>query len=162
MNGLILSIISTVLILTGSIFTMNYYLIDLLSVISIISFLLGLVVSLYSSHINCKKVSKKVAFKMAFKNVLYSLIGFFIVYFVSFIRDPFLEIFGNGKLGFSCGQSFLVSLNTITSTIINYYSSIKTSCKVPQTEIDNNLKSLDKYLNKKPKKKKKTKIEIRD
>ena len=98
---------------------------------------------------------------MGLKNILYSLIGYLLVYFVSFIREPFLEIFGDKELGYSIAQSFLVVLNTISSTIINYYSSIQVSCKVPQNVINQNLKKLDTYLNNKTIKKKSKKITIK-
>ena len=50
----------------------------------------------------------------------------------------------------------------VKSTIINYYTSIEKSCKVPQKTIEQKLKKLDKYLNKKPSKKEKIKIPIKD
>ena len=73
-----------------------------------------------------------------------------------------LQIFGKGPLGFSIAQSFIISLNIIMVTIINYFNSIKSACKVPQKDIEKNLKKLDRYLKKKPKKKKKRLITIRN
>ena len=99
---------------------------------------------------------------MGLRTTLHSIIGYMLVYFVSFIRNPFLEIFGNKELGYSIAQSFLVVLNTISATIINYYSSINISCKVPQNIIDKNLKELDKYLNKKNKNKTKQKKVVKN
>lgn len=170
MNGLFLSISLTIILLTSTIFSTNYFLINIFNIpsiltsilfISIISFILGYVVSIYSSNKNCNRNNKLYAIKMGLKNILYSLIGYLLVYFVSFIREPFLEIFGDKELGYSIAQSFLVVLNTISSTIINYYSSIQVSCKVPQNVINQNLKKLDTYLNNKTIKKKSKKITIK-
>ena len=82
--------------------------------------------------------------------------------FISFVREPFLELFGEGPLGYSSAHSFLISLNTITATIINFYNTIKIACKVPQKKIEKNFKKLDKYLDKKPVKKQKMEITIKD
>ena len=80
----------------------------------------------------------------------------------AFVREPFLELFGEGPLGYSSAHSFLISLNTITATIINFYNTIKIACKVPQKKIEKNFKKLDKYLDKKPVKKQKMEITIKD
>ena len=96
------------------------------------------------------------------RHLWYTIIGYLVVYFVSFIRNPFLQIFGNGPLGFSVAQAFIISLNITMATIINYFNSIKTACKVPQKDIEKGLKKLDRYLKKKPKKRKKRLITIRD
>ena len=172
MNGLLLSIITTIIILSGSIFSTNFFLLNMLPNIpgiiislislSISSFLLGLIVSTYASRKNCGKTNKKNAIKMGFKTVIYSVIGYLLVYFVSFIRNPFLEILGNTALGYSIAQSFVIVLNTISATIINYYTSIKVSCKVSQEVIDKNLKKLDIYLDKKPVSKNVEMITVKD
>ena len=111
---------------------------------------------------NCNRVNKKNAFKQGFRHIIYFIVAYLIVFYVSIIRDPFLELFGTGFIGYSIAQSFIVTLNTITATIINYYTSIKVSCKVPQEKIEKELKKLDKFLNKKPTKRKNPKITIKD
>jgi hypothetical protein len=63
-----------------------------------------------------------------------------------------LSIIGNNELGYSVAQSFIIILNSITATIINYYTSIKMSCNVSNKKIEVNLEKLDKYLDEKPKK----------
>ena len=131
-------------------------------ILSFISFIIGFTISVYSSKKNCDKMSYLIAIKNAFKHVFYSIFAYFIIYFVSFVRNPFLELFGKNALGYSIAQSFIIILNTTISVIINYYDSMKQSCKVPQSVIDKNLKKLDKYLNKKPNKKQIKTIEIKD
>ena len=130
--------------------------------ISIFSFVTGVLISLYSSNRNCKKTNKTKAVKEGIRHIVYAVIGYMIVYFVAFIREPFLEIFGKTPLGYSMAHSFMISLNTITATIINYYGTIKVSCQVDQEKVEKNLRKLDKYLDKKPVKKKAIKIAIKD
>tara|TARA_B110001450_G_C17586213_1_gene467038 strand:- start:567 stop:1088 length:522 start_codon:yes stop_codon:yes gene_type:complete len=162
MNGIILSILLTIIVLIGNIFFNNYFLIKyiknvsglLLSISSILitSFLLGVIISIYASKKNCKKTNKMNAIRMGIKSCIYSIIGYFLVYFVSFIREPFLSIIGNNELGYSVAQSFIIVLNSITATIINYYTSIKMSCNVTNSKkVEENLRKLDKYLDEKPK-----------
>ena len=172
MNDLFYSIVISNILLILTIFSNNYFLINIIKFIpsisislisiSLVSFMLGYIISINSSNKNCKRNNKIYALKMGFKTTLHSIIGYMLVYFVSFIRNPFLEIFGNKELGYSIAQSFLVVLNTISATIINYYSSINISCKVPQNIIDKNLKELDKYLNKKNKNKTKQKKVVKN
>ena len=45
---------------------------------------------------------------------------------------------------------------------MNYFDSVKESCKVSNKELEERIDKLDKYLNKKTKKKKKKMIEVRD
>jgi hypothetical protein len=134
----------------------------LMIVLSIQSFFIGYYISYNTQYEHCGNQSKKFAMKQGLKHLMYSIIGYLVVYFVSFVRDPFLQIFGKGPLGFSIAQSFIISLNIIMVTIINYFNSIKSACKVPQKDIEKNLKKLDRYLKKKPKKKKKRLITIRN
>jgi hypothetical protein len=134
----------------------------LLIVISLSSFFTGFYISKSTQYNHCGKKDNKYAIKQGIKHIIYSVIGYLVVYFVSVIRNPFLEIFGKGPLGFSIAQSFIISLNLIMATIINYFNSIKTACKVPQKDIEKNLKKLDKYLKKKTRKKKKRLITVRD
>ena len=172
MNGLALSLFLTTINYITAIFITNFFLLKyfpdvpgiIISVIVLIitSFILGIIISSYASKKNCDKINKTHAIKQGIKHILYAVVGYLIVYFIGFIRNPFLEIFGQEALGYSIAQSFIVVLNSYTATIINYYSSIKVSCKVSQEKIDKNLKKLDKYLDKKPVKKKKELIEIRD
>lgn len=158
MNGVIVSILLTIIILTGNIFFTNYFLIDkfnnipqtIISLVSlsIISFLLGIGISVYSSSKKCKKINKTLSIKMGLKSVIYTIIGYLIVYFVPFVSEPFLSLLGETKLGYSIAQSFIIVLNTITCTIINYFQTQKMSCKIPIEKIEKNLKKLDRYLNK--------------
>jgi len=175
MNGLLLSILLNTFISIGSIFLLNYLLLNkiisssnlpdyilAILILSVVHFLVGITISIFSSMKNCNRVNKKNAFKQGFRHIIYFIVAYLIVFYVSIIRDPFLELFGTGFIGYSIAQSFIVTLNTITATIINYYTSIKVSCKVPQEKIEKELKKLDKFLNKKPTKRKNPKITIKD
>lgn len=173
--GLFNNVLLSTLIAIFSIFITNFVIINnlpvsfpipnifiLLIILSLQSFIMGYHISYNTQYKHCGNQSKKYAIKQGLRHLLYTVIGYLVVYFVSFIRNPFLQIFGNGPLGFSLAQSFIISLNIIMATIINYFNSIKTACKVPQKDIEKGLKKLDRYLKKKPKKKKKRLITIRD
>ena len=171
MKGLLISIVSCIIIFISFIFSTNYFIISKIkkneilifcSLLSLVSFLYGIVIANYSSNKNCERVDKWNLIKQGFRHVIYSLAAYFIVYYVKIIRDPFLSIFGDNTLGYSMCQSFIIVMNSITATIINYYQSIEASCKVSQDKIDNNLKKLNKYLDEKPVTKEIKKIQIRD
>jgi hypothetical protein len=174
MNNLVICIIIVILLYIPAIFITNYFILDLFSstkisptlvycsLLSIVTFMIGTGISIYSQKKNCDRINKLASIKEGFRHVIYFLIAYALVYYVSIIREPFLTIFGSGKLGYSVAQSFVIVLNSITATIINYFTSIEKSCKLTQPEIDKNLKKLDKYLDTKPIKKNVKKIEIRD
>jgi hypothetical protein len=174
MNGLLVSIVWVIILYTSGIFGTNYFILDLFKsskyspvliycvILSLYTFIIGLLIALYSSKKNCNRVDKLNLIKQGLRHVIFFLGGYMLIYYVSFIREPFLTIFGSDKLGYSIAQSFMIVLNSITATIINYYTSIEKSCKVSQTDIDKNLKKLDNYLDKKPEKKYEKKIEVRD
>jgi len=171
MKGLLVAIVLCIIIYSLFIFSINYLVISNIEknniliftlLLSSISFLFGVIIAIYSSNKNCKRVDKWNLIRQGFRHVFYSLIGYLIVYYIRIIREPFLDIFGDKTLGYSIAQSFIIIMNSITATIINYYQSIEASCKIPQENIDKNLKKLDKYLNEKPKKMQEKKIIIRD
>ena len=78
------------------------------------------------------------------------------------MRSPFNELFGDNRLGNSVAEIVLISLNLTISTIINYFDSVKEGCQLSHKELEIKMRKLDKYLDKKPKKKTKKVIEIRD
>ena len=173
MNTLVLCIIIVILLYIPAIFITNYFILDLFpstispilvycSLLSIFTFIIGSGISIYSSKKNCDRVNALNVIKEGLRHVVYFLIAYALIYYVSVIREPFFTIFGSGKLGYSVVQSFVIVLNSITATIINYFTSIEKSCKLSQPEIDKNLNKLDKYLDTKPVKKNVKKIEIRD
>ena len=84
------------------------------------------------------------------------------VYFIDFVRSPFLSIFGDKELGYSIAQSFIIVLNIVIAIIINYYSTIKESCKVDPSILEKKLKKLDKFLDEEPVKEEETFIEVKD
>ena len=156
-----------------SIFICNYFVLGSISlkypdiailtlIFSIVSFILGFLISIYSSYTNCKKFKYRKAILESFRHIVYTLMAYYIIYFVKFVREPFIDLFGNDKFGFSIAISFLIVLNSTISVIVNYFSSIKNACKVSNEKLEKNLKKLDKYLNKKPIKKRKKKIKIKD
>ena len=174
MNELFICILLIILLYPSIIFTTNYFILDyfkkngyntilvFIIILSIFSFISGFLISLYASLKNCEKVNKTNLFLEGIRHIIYFLIAYFMIYYMSIVRQPFLDIFGNGKLGYSMGQSFIVVLNLITATIINYFKSIEKSCAPTEDQIDINLKKLDKFFNKKETKKIEKKIEIKD
>ena len=170
-NAIIFNII---LMLSGSIVTLLYlssilinkcFIPEVLSIIislSIFSYISGFIISIYASNTNCKKINKIKAILEGFRNSIYAIIGVLLVYYLKIVREPFLELFSNKLYGKIFAYCFIIILNTTISVIINYYTSIDKSCKIPQKDIEKKLKKLDKYLNKRPSKKTKIMIPIKD
>ena len=165
---LLIWILTTIFVLTGTLFFINYVLIKkypgysgvliAISCLSLSSFLLGNIISLSASMASCGRANKRHALKMGLKTLVYAIIGYILVYYIAFLREPFMSLIPNQQLAYTIGQSFIVTLNTITATIINFYSSVKISCRKTAFEIEKNLRPLDKYLNKKPRPKKDVKM----
>lgn len=158
---LFFSIVFSIFTIVFNIFFTNYLLLEifknysttLIALISlfIVSFTIGIIVSIYSSHKNCKRIPRLNTLFMGIQTALYSIFGWLLIYFFTFIKEPFIYLLGETKLGYSVAQSFMVVLNLITAIIINYYSSIKVACKIPVHEIEKNVEILKKKLNKKTK-----------
>ena len=125
-------------------------------------FIFGYSISVYASKKQCNKSKKIVAMKQGFKSIILPIIVYIVIYFIPAVRKPFNELFGDNILGNSIAEITLISLNLITVTIMNYFDSVKESCKVSNKELEERIDKLDKYLNKKTKKKKKKMIEVRD
>lgn len=130
--------------------------------LGISSYLSALFISIYTSYANCGKINKLKAFIEGLRNSIYTVIAILLVYYLKIVKEPFLELFNNKLYGMIFAYTFIIILNSTISVIINYYTSIDKSCKIPQKEIEHKLKKLDKYLNKKPSKKDKIRIPIKD
>jgi len=128
----------------------------------ILYFTYGFSVSLYSSHRQCGKTKKTLATVQGLKAIILPIITYIIIYFIPQVRSPFNELFGDNRLGNSVAEIVLISLNLTLSTIINYFDSVKEGCQLSHKELEIKMRKLDKYLDKKPKKKTKKVIEIRD
>ena len=173
MSELFLTIFSNSANVTGLIFLMNYTILPKIKVglpdviivtiaLTLVSILSGFLTNMIIAKRNCDNYNPRNAIKQGFIQAIYALIGYYMVYFISFVREPFLTIFGNGKLGYSIGQSFMIILNITIAVIIGYFSTIKTSCQISNEVLEKKLRKLDKFLDEKPVQKKKTYIEIKD
>jgi len=173
MSELLLTILSNSVNVTGLIFLMNYTILPKIKVglpdiiivtiaLTLVSILSGFLSNMIIAKRNCNNYNPRNAIKQGFIQALYALIGYYMVYFIGFVREPFLTIFGNGKLGYSIGQSFIIVLNIIIAVIISYFSTIKASCQISNEVLEKKLKKLDKYLDEKPVEKKKSYIEVKD
>ena len=117
-------------------------------------FVFGYGVSVYASKKQCNKSKKIVAMKQGIKSIILPIIVYIVIYFIPAVRKPFNELFGDNVLGNSIAEITLISLNLITVTM-NYFDSVKESCKVSNKELEERIDKLDKYLNKKLKRKRK-------
>ena len=122
----------------------------------------GYITSYLASTGKCDKSNKKRSTKHGIYTGLIAVITYVIIYFVNFLRSPFNEIFGNGNLSNYLAEIFYISLNLILLTLSNTYESAKLTCQLKPDEIKKNLKKLDKYLNKKFKKKRGKRIIVKD
>ena len=122
----------------------------------------GYLTSYLASTGKCEKSNKKRSTKHGIYSGLLVVITYVIIYFVNFLRDPFNEIFGGGNLSNYLAETFYISLNLILLTLSNTYESAKLTCQLKPEEIKKNLTKLDKYLNKKFKKKRGKRIIVKD
>lgn len=125
-------------------------------------FIYGYSVSLYASNKQCGKTKKTLAIKQGLKSILLPIIVYVVIYFVPQVRRPFNELFGDNRMGNSIAEIVLISLNLTTVTIMNYFDSVKLGCQMSNQELEKKMDKLDKYLNKKSKKKTSKTIEIKD
>ena len=120
----------------------------------------GYLISIITSTSKCNKRRHLKSIKYGFKLGLYIIITYLIIYFVSSLREPFTTLFNkNGEL--ISKMFFLGLINLLTSTVIAYDSD-KIICELTPKEIRKNLSELDKFLNKKDRRKKNKKIVIKD
>lgn len=124
--------------------------------------LYGYFASYYTSYSKCDKTNKSRSLKHGIYSGLLVSITYVLVYFLQFLRSPFNEIFGNGNVSNYLAETFYISLNLILLTLSNTYESGNLTCELKPDEIKKNLKKLDKYLNKKFKKKRGKRITVKD
>ena len=122
----------------------------------------GYITSYLSSKNKCNKTNKKRSFADGIKSWILVTITYILIYFFSFLREPFNEIIGKGDFSNYIAEVFYISLNLILMTITNSYNSAKITCEMKPDEIKKNLKKLDVYLNKKFKKKRQKRIIVKD
>ena len=122
----------------------------------------GYITSYLSSKNKCNKINKKRSFADGIKSWILVTITYILIYFFSFLREPFNEIIGKGDFSNYIAEVFYISLNLILMTITNSYNSAKITCEMKPDEIKKNLKKLDVYLNKKFKKKRQKRIIVKD
>ena len=122
----------------------------------------GYITSYYASYSKCERTNKTRSFGHGITSWLVVSVTYVLIYFVKFLREPFNEIIGQGNLSNYISETFYISLNLILLTLSNTFQSSKLTCKLKPHEIKENLKKLDKYLNKRFKKKRRTNITVKD
>tara|TARA_B110000908_G_C10240255_1_gene445672 strand:- start:782 stop:1309 length:528 start_codon:yes stop_codon:yes gene_type:complete len=111
---------------------------------------------------SCSKNNKSRSTWHSIKATLVVIITYIVIYFFNMFREPFNELITNQNISNFIADYFYISLNLALITIINAHDSIKRSCVLIPTEIESNMVELDKFLNKKQKKKKRREIQITD
>jgi len=164
----------TFIYVTIVVFFINYILLEYLKFIDmpnfflyiiysiIFYFLYGYMVSVYASKSECNKFKKAYSTLQGLKSIILPIVVYLFIYFVPQVRQPFNELFGNNVLGNSIAEIVLISLNLSIVTIMNYFDSMKTACEISSDELEIKMKKLDKYLDKKPRKKKVRMIKVKD
>tara|TARA_B100001093_G_scaffold517817_1_gene600541 strand:+ start:2502 stop:3032 length:531 start_codon:yes stop_codon:yes gene_type:complete len=165
----------TLIYVIGIVFFINYILLEKVTIFknipnffmyiiysAIFYGIYGYFVSIYASYKQCRKYKKLMALRKAIKSIILPIIVYVAIYLIPQIRSPFNELFGDNVMGNSICEITLISLNLITSTIINYFDSVKEGCMMSHNDLEKKMENLDKYLNKKPIKKIKKSIEVRD
>jgi len=129
---------------------------------TIFYFIYGYSVSYSASKDKCGQTNKLRSSYHGLKSVIYVIVTYTALYAFLFLRNPFIQLFGENKRGSSIAEIFYISLNLIISIVTNYFGSIKETCKVTPDKLKDNLKKLDRYLDKKPKKKRQNNIIVKD
>lgn len=109
--------------------------------------LYGYIISLTASYGECRKTNHLNSVWSGIKLSLYAIVTYLVIYFVKPVVQPFNELFGNNKLGDSLGQIFFLGISISIGSLITYFNSTDTNCKLLPAELETNLKELDKYLN---------------
>jgi len=122
----------------------------------------GYYISTEASNSKCNKVNRNMGVLDGIKAYMYAIGSYLLVYFVSFLKSPFSEIFGNNVKGDSIAEIFYISLNLIICVIMLYFRSAEKNCNVDVETIEKNVKKLDIFLDKKPVKKKGPMIQVKD
>tara|TARA_B100000925_G_scaffold202519_1_gene153606 strand:+ start:201 stop:728 length:528 start_codon:yes stop_codon:yes gene_type:complete len=125
-------------------------------------FLYAFYISYSSSNDRCGKFDKKQSTIHATKSVIYVLVTYVAIYAIMPLRQPFVELMGDSVRTSSVIESFYISLNLIISTLINHFDAAKYICRVTPDQLEKNLKKLDKYLNKKDRKRSQKRIVVKD
>ena len=122
----------------------------------------GYYISTEASNSKCNKVNRNMGVLDGIKAYMYAIGSYLLVYFVSFLKSPFSEIFGNNVKADSIAEIFYISLNLIICVIMLYFRSAEKNCNVDVETIEKNVKKLDIFLDKKPVKKKVPMIQVKD
>jgi hypothetical protein len=122
----------------------------------------GYYISTQASSNKCNKTNKSGAIVDGFKAYFYAIGSYLLVYFLTFLKSPFSEIFGNNIKADCIAEIFYISLNLIICVIMISFNSAEKNCKVNIEIIEKNVKKLDVYLNKREKKKKVPTILVKD
>ena len=128
---------------------------------TIIVFPYSFLISRKASLDSCSKNNKSRSIWHAIKSTLVVIITYIVIYFFNMFREPFNELITNQNISNFIADFFYISLNLSLITILNTHDSIKRSCVLIPSEVENNIEDLDKYLSKKHKKKKRREIEIK-
>jgi len=122
----------------------------------------GYIISSNASSNRCDKTNKTRSTYHALKTWVYVTITYIMVYMIQSFRFPFNELIGQGDLGNFAAEVFYISLVLSLASISNAYESAERTCNIKPSEIKQNLVHLDKYLNKKYKKRREKKITVKD
>ena len=122
----------------------------------------GFIISRNASIGECDRVNKTRSTYHAFKTIISVVVTYVLVYMINAFRFPFNELIGKGDLGNTIAETFYISLILSLVSISNAYDSAELTCKIKPWEIKENLKPLDKYLDKKYKKKTERSIKVTD
>jgi len=131
-------------------------------VVYIYSFIVGTLISFYSSYSNCENTDLKKSLKKGLKVGFLSLLVYIIIIYVPFFKSGFISLYGkNDFLGNSSTEAILLVLSNIAITIDNYFKSIIDSCKLDFDESARAYSRIEKRLNDRKPKEKPEKVEIK-
>ena len=84
---------------------------------------LGILNSIYASKNKCNKYRFKIAVWEALKFYAWTILGYISLYFLPFIKHPFLELFGKTAIVHSSIEGLFMTLNGFAALIVCFFNS---------------------------------------
>lgn len=126
------------------------YLLISLSVIGIVYFIYGLLISFFSSKEDCNKTSNVRPIYHGILTSVVMLCVYSIIYKVAIFKTPFIKIFTNEKVANCVSQITYMTPSIIGISLLNSDNSSKKVCELTPKEIKENLQKYNDYLNQQP------------
>jgi hypothetical protein len=128
-------------------------------ILFIIYFLYALLLSVNTSSNKCGKSYRRVYLMEGLKTGLTMSLSYVLLIFVPFLKQPFIDIGGDNETVSIISEIFYMNFINIIMSIENYYNSQFEGCKLSDTDMINEIKKIEKSLNR-PKQRRKRQVTV--